>query len=74
MKTYRGGLGYNYAGNPKPVEPFAKAKWASKPSMQFFKDINFYYAPKSFSFNTEMYRYFSQKELRNKSKGSALEN
>lgn len=74
VKTYRGGLGYNYAGNPKPVEPFAKAKWASKPSMQFFKDINFYYAPKSFSFNTEMYRYFSQKELRNKSGGLIIIN
>jgi hypothetical protein len=69
IKTYRGGLGYNYAGNPKPVEPFAKAKWASKPAMQIFKDINFFYAPKSITFNTEMYRYFSERELRNKSAG-----
>lgn len=71
-KAYRGGLGYNYAGNPKNVTPFAKAKWASKPSMQFFKDINFYYAPKSITFNTEMYRYFSQRELRNKSGGEII--
>ena len=69
VKTYRGGLGYNYAGNPKNVTPFAKAKWASKPSMAFFKDINFYYAPKSIMFNTEMYRYFSEREMRNKSGG-----
>ena len=69
VKSYRGGLGYNYTGNPKNVTPFAKAKWASKPSMQFFKDINFYYAPKSISFNTEMYRYFSEREMRNKSGG-----
>ena len=34
VKTYRGGIGYNYAGNPKNVTPFAKAKWASKPAMQ----------------------------------------
>ena len=72
VKTYRGGLGYNYAGNPKNVTPFAKAKWASKPSMQFFKDINFYYAPKSITFNTEMYRYFSERELRNKSGGEII--
>ncbi len=69
VKSYRGGLGYNYAGNPQNVTPFAKAKWASKPSMAFFKDINFYYAPKSIVFNTEMYRYYSEREMRNKSGG-----
>ena len=69
VKTYRGGLGYNYAGNPKPVEPFAKAKWASKPALQIIKDINFYYAPKTLTFNTEMYRYYSEREMRNKSGG-----
>ena len=72
VKTYRGGLGYNYAGNPKPVEPFAKAKWASKPALQIIKDFNFYYLPKSISFNTEMYRYYSERELRNKSGGEIL--
>ena len=69
IKNYRGGLGYNYAGNPKPVEPFAKAKWASKPAFQIIKDINFYYLPKSLTFNTEMFRFFSEKEMRNKSGG-----
>ena len=69
VKTYRGGLGYNYAGNPKAVEPFSKAKWASKPALQIIKDINFYYAPKSITFNTEMYRYHSEREMRNKSGG-----
>ena len=72
VKTYRGGLGYNYAGNPKPVEPFAKAKWAAKPALQIIKDINFYYAPKSITFNTEMYRYYSERELRNKSGGEII--
>ena len=72
VKNYRGGLGYNYAGNPKPVEPFSKAKWASKPALQLIKDINFYYLPKSITFNTEMYRYFSERELRNKSGGEIL--
>jgi len=71
-KAYRGGLGYNYAGNPKNVTPFAKAKWASKPAFQIIKDINFYYAPKSITFNTEMYRYYSERELRNKSGGEII--
>lgn len=69
VKTYRGGLGYNYAGNPKNVTPFAKAKWASNPWLQIIKDFNFYYAPKSIIFNTEMYRYHSEREMRNKSGG-----
>ena len=69
VKTYRGGLGYNYAGNPKNVTPFAKAKWASNPWLQIIKDVNFYYAPKSITFNTEMYRYHSEREMRNKSGG-----
>ena len=71
-KTYRGGLGYNFSGNPKPVEPFAKAKWASKPALAIIKDINFYYAPKSITFNTEMYRFYSQREMRNKSGGEII--
>ena len=71
-KSYRGGLGYNYSGNPKNVTPFGKAKWASKPSMQLIKDINFYYLPKSITFNTEMYRYFSEREMRNKSGGEII--
>jgi len=69
VQTYRGGLGYNFAANPKPVEPFAKAKWASSPALQIIKDINFYYAPKTITFNTEMYRYYSEREMRNKSGG-----
>ena len=69
IKSYRGGLGYNYAGNPKNVTPFANAKWASKPAMQIIKDINFYYLPKSITFNTEMYRYYSEREMRNKTGG-----
>ena len=71
-KAYRGGLGYNYAGNPKNVTPFAKAKWASKPAFQIIKDINFYYAPKTITFNTEMYRYYSEREMRNKSGGEII--
>ena len=73
-KAYRGGLGYSYAGNPKPLEPFSKASWASKPALQIIKDINFYYLPKSITFNTEMYRFISERELRNKSGGEIIIN
>lgn len=69
VKSYRGSLGYNYTGNPKNVAPFANAKWLSSPYLQIIKDINFYYLPKSMSFNTEMYRFNSEKLMRNKSHG-----
>ena len=73
-KNYRGNLGYNYAGNPKNVAPFAKAKWASKSYLALIKDINFYYLPKSISFNTEMNRLTSERLLRNKSGGEIIIN
>ena len=73
-KNYRGNLGYNYAGNPKNVTPFAKAKWASKSYLALIKDINFYYLPKSITFNTEMNRLYSERLLRNKSGGEIIIN
>ena len=61
-------------GNPKNVTPFGKAKWASKSYLALIKDINFYYLPKSITFNTEMNRNFSERLLRNKSGGDIIIN
>lgn len=69
QKSHRGGLGYAYTTNSKPWEPFANAKWASSKYLQLIKDFNLYYMPKSFSFNTEMYRQIQQQKMRNKSSG-----
>ena len=74
VRTYRGTLAYNYVNNPKNVQPFSKAKWASSKYLALIKDINFYYLPKSITFNTEMYRYYSEKLLRNKSGGAIIIN
>lgn len=71
-KSYRGGLGYTYSTNPKNIQPFAKAKWASSPYLQLIKDFNFYYMPKSFSFSTEMFRQYQEQKLRNKSTGDII--
>ena len=73
-KLYRGNLGYNYVGNPKNVAPFAKKKWASKSYMALIKDFNFYYLPKTITFNTEMNRNYSERLLRNKSGGDIIIN
>ena len=74
QKTYRGSLGYNFVNNPKNVAPFAKAQWANKSYLALIKDINFYYMPKSISFNTEMNRFYSEKLMRNKSGGAIIIN
>ena len=73
-KNYRGSLGYNYVGNPKNVAPFAKKKWANKSYLALIKDFNFYYLPKSLTFNTEMVRFHSEKLMRNKSGGEIIIN
>jgi cell surface protein SprA len=65
-KTHRGGLGYNYAGNPKPVKPFDKVKFLNNKYLKIIKDFNFYYAPKLLSFRTDLDKQFSENLLRNK--------
>ncbi|MBO7460746.1 MAG: cell surface protein SprA [Bacteroidales bacterium] len=72
QKSHRGGIGYTYSTGAKPWTPFAKKKWASSQYMQLFKDFNLYYLPKSFSFNTEMYRQIHTQKMRNKSSGLIL--
>lgn len=72
QKSHRGGIGYSYTTGAKPWTPFAKKEWAASPYMQIFKDFNLYYMPKSFSFNTEMYRQIHTQKMRNKSSGLIL--
>ena len=72
QKTHRGGIGYSYTTGAKPWTPFAKKQWASSSYMTLFKDFNLYYLPKSFSFNTEMYRQIHTQKMRNKSSGLIL--
>ena len=72
QKSHRGGIGYSYSTSAKPWTPFADKKWASPSYMAIFKDFNLYYLPKSFSFNTEMYRQIHTQKMRNKSTGLIL--
>jgi len=65
QKTYRGGLGYNFAINPKSVKPFQKT--VRSKSLAIIRDFNFYYLPKLLSFRTDMFRDYQRRLLRNKS-------
>ena len=68
-KTHKGNFAYIYNADPKKIQPFAKikSKW-----LQLISDINFYPYPKSFSFETEVYRLFSESKIRNKSVGDII--
>lgn len=71
-RQYRGGIGYNFINNPKPVKPFQKVKAFQGKSFALLKDFNFYYVPKMFSFRTDMNRQYNEKLLRNKSEALVI--
>ena len=59
---HKGSFQYAYSFNPKPWEPFSKVEKVQK--MKFFKEMNFYYLPQSWAFNTNMHRTFSHMKMR----------
>ncbi|MGZ8540496.1 MAG: T9SS outer membrane translocon Sov/SprA, partial [Chitinophagaceae bacterium] len=65
MRRTRGAIGYNYAPQPKYLEPFknlikSKSKW-----MSLIKDINFNYVPSQLSFRADIFRQFGATRPRN---------
>jgi len=64
-KTYKGGINYNYEGQPKNIMPFKNMKFLNSPVFKLIKDFNFYPYPKSISFRTELYRYYNEVKTRN---------
>ena len=59
---HKGTFQYAYNFNPKPWEPFSKVEKVQK--VKFLKEMNFYYLPQSWSFNTNMHRTFSHMKMR----------
>ncbi|MBO4250365.1 MAG: cell surface protein SprA [Paludibacteraceae bacterium] len=59
---HKGSFQYAYNFNPKPWEPFGKVEKVSK--VKFLKEMNFYYLPQSWGFNTNMHRTFSHMKMR----------
>ena len=66
---HKGSFQYAYSFNPKPWEPFAKVEKVSK--VKFLKEMNIYYLPQSWSFNTNMHRTFSHMKMRDLAGASA---
>ena len=62
LTDHKGSFVYTYNFNPKPWEPFGKVEKVSK--VKFLKEMNFYYLPQSWGFNTNMHRTFSHMKMR----------
>ena len=59
---HKGSFQYSYNFNPKPWEPFGKVEKVAK--VKVLKEMNFYYLPQSWAFNTNMHRTFSHMKMR----------
>ena len=59
---HKGSFQYAYSFNPKPWEPFSKVEKVQK--VKALKELNFYYLPQSWAFNTNMHRTFSHIKMR----------
>ena len=59
---HKGSFQYSYNFNPKPWEPFSKVEKVQK--VKFLKEMNIYYLPQSWAFNTNMHRTFSHLKMR----------
>ncbi|MDR3246993.1 MAG: cell surface protein SprA [Prevotellaceae bacterium] len=65
FKEYRGGLTYGYSINPLYIEPFKKIGFLSSPWFSLVRDFNFNPVPNQFTFSTDLYRMYNERQNRN---------
>ncbi|MDR1887662.1 MAG: cell surface protein SprA [Prevotellaceae bacterium] len=65
FKEYRGGLAYGYSINPLYIEPFKKIGFLSSPWFALIRDFNFNLIPNQFTFSTDLYRMYNERQNRN---------
>jgi cell surface protein SprA len=65
MRRTRGALGYSYAPQVQPVEPFKKLIKSNSPWLAWLKEFNFNYAPAQMSFRADVFRQFGATRPRN---------
>ncbi|MEJ6982511.1 cell surface protein SprA [Pedobacter sp. P351] len=63
QKTYRGGLAYNFAGQPKSYAPFEKIIKSNM--LTLLRDFNFSLLPSMLNFRIDVDRLYSENTLRN---------
>lgn len=64
MRTYSGGLNYNYGGQPKYIEPFKKLIKSKSKAWDWAKAVNFNFIPNSISFTNQIDRTFGEFQQR----------
>ncbi|MGN6163696.1 MAG: cell surface protein SprA, partial [Flavisolibacter sp.] len=70
IKSTRAALGYNFAPQPKFVEPLKKVFKTSSPWLALIRDFNFNYRPSLLSFKADVFRQFGV--LRNRNVGTSF--
>ena len=58
VRRTRGALGYTYAPQTRPFEPFKRLIKSRSPWLALIKDINFNYTPSQISFKADVFRQF----------------
>ncbi|MEI9942820.1 MAG: cell surface protein SprA [Chitinophagaceae bacterium] len=65
MKRTRAAIGYNYAPQPKYIEPFKRLIKSNSKWFTLIKDFNFNYVPSQLSFRADIFRQFGATRPRN---------
>ncbi len=65
LRRTRGALGYTYAPQTKPFEPFKKLIKSNSKWLALIKEVNFNYAPSQISFKADVFRQFGATRPRN---------
>ena len=58
----KGSFNYSFSFNPQPWEPFKNIRALDK--VKLLKEMNFYYLPQSWAFNTTMHRTYTHMKMR----------
>ncbi|MCC7050313.1 MAG: cell surface protein SprA, partial [Bacteroidia bacterium] len=64
LKTYRGGVAYNYSFNTKPFTPFGKLKLGKSEWAKLITDINIGYTPSRVGLKTDLLRDYTETKNR----------
>lgn len=70
VKRTRAAIGYNYAPQPKFIEPLKKVFKSSSPWLALIRDFNFNYKPSLISIKADVFRQFGV--LRNRNVGTSF--
>lgn len=65
IKRTRGAVGYNYAPQPRFIEPFKGLIKTQSPWLALFRDLNFNYKPSIISVKADVFRQFGALRSRN---------